>query len=100
MTQRGDETLTATSTNPKSAPSLKDENRSARPLAIVTGASAGIGYELARKCAAHGFDLLIATDDPKLIDAAREFELLGGAGVRRNRNKRPSPALNRPAWGN
>ena len=94
--------MTATSTDPASATSLKDENRSARPLAIVTGASAsaGIGYELARKCAAHGFDLLIATDDPKLIDAAREFELLGGAGVRRNRNKRPSPALDRPTWRN
>ncbi len=71
--------MTATPPNPTSAAqSLKDENRSARPLAIVTGASAGIGYELARKCAAHGFDLLIAADDPKLIDAAREFELLGG----------------------
>ncbi len=72
--------MTATPTNPASAAqSLKDENRSARPLAIVTGASTGIGHELARKCAAHGFDLLIAADDPKLIDAAREFELLGGA---------------------
>lgn len=71
--------MTATSTNPKSAPSLKDENRSARPLAIVTGASAGIGCEFAGKCAVHGFDLLIAADDPKLIDAAREFELLGRA---------------------
>jgi len=31
-------------------------------LAIVTGASTGIGYELARCCAADGFDLLIAAD--------------------------------------
>ena len=31
-----------------------------RPLALVTGASTGIGYELARCCAEHGFDLLIA----------------------------------------
>jgi len=32
------------------------------PLAVVTGASSGIGLELARQCAAHGFDLVIAAD--------------------------------------
>ncbi len=32
------------------------------PFAIVTGASAGIGLELARICAKNGFDLLIAAD--------------------------------------
>ncbi len=37
--------------------SPKDQNRSARPLAIVTGASSGIGFELAKKCAGEGFDL-------------------------------------------
>ena len=26
-------------------------------LAVVTGASTGIGYELAKECAANGFDL-------------------------------------------
>jgi NAD(P)-dependent dehydrogenase (short-subunit alcohol dehydrogenase family) len=31
-----------------------------RPLAIVTGACTGIGYELANCCAEKGFDLLIA----------------------------------------
>ena len=30
-----------------------------RPLAIITGASAGIGYELAKICAENEFDLLI-----------------------------------------
>jgi short-subunit dehydrogenase len=28
------------------------------PLAMVTGASSGIGYELARCCAQNGFELL------------------------------------------
>jgi len=36
----------------------------ATPLAIVTGASSGIGYELAVQCARHGLDLLIAADQP------------------------------------
>lgn len=33
-----------------------------RPLAIVTGASSGIGFHLARICAENGHDLLIAAD--------------------------------------
>ena len=36
-----------------------------RKLAVVTGASTGIGLELARECAKNGFDLLIAADEPK-----------------------------------
>ena len=39
----------------------------ARPLAVVTGASTGIGYELAKRCAEHGFDLLIAADESLII---------------------------------
>ncbi len=35
-----------------------------RPLAVVTGASSGIGYELAKQCAQNGFDLIIAADRP------------------------------------
>ncbi len=43
---------------------------SARPLAVVTGASTGIGYELAKCCAEHGFDLVIAADEPEINSAA------------------------------
>src|SRR5262245_53668910 len=50
-----------------------------RPLAIVTGASSGIGYELAKCCAEHGFDLLIAADQAAIHDAAQEFRALGVA---------------------
>lgn len=37
-----------------------------RPLAVVTGASSGIGLELARCCAHGGYDLLIAADGPEI----------------------------------
>ena len=34
-----------------------------KPFAIVTGASSGIGLELAAICAREGFDLLVAAAD-------------------------------------
>lgn len=57
----------------------KDLNRAARPLAIVTGASSGIGFELAKRCAAEGFDLLVAADDPRIEEAARKLGQAGGS---------------------
>jgi uncharacterized protein len=48
-----------------------------RPLAIVTGASSGIGYELATICAREGFDLLVAADRPEIATAASDFRDLG-----------------------
>jgi uncharacterized protein len=51
-------------------------NAIVRPLAVVTGASSGIGLELARQCAEHGFDLVIAADRP-LGDAAEQLQGYG-----------------------
>lgn len=48
-----------------------------KPLAVITGASTGIGYELAKCCAREGFDLLVAADEAKINDAARDFAALG-----------------------
>ncbi len=53
-------------------------NTTLRPLAIVTGASSGIGLGLARECAREGFDLVIAADRPM---AAAEAELQGAGAV-------------------
>ena len=46
-------------------------------LAIVTGASSGIGLELATICAQEGFDLLVAADRPEIHDAAVQFRGFG-----------------------
>lgn len=49
-----------------------------RPLAVVTGASTGIGLQLARQCADHGFDLIIAANEPEIEKAAGELRLGNG----------------------
>ncbi len=48
-----------------------------RQFAVVTGASSGIGLELARCCARADFDILIAADEPEIMDAAKKVAGLG-----------------------
>jgi uncharacterized protein len=48
-----------------------------RPLALVTGASSGIGYELAKQFASNGFDLVITSEQARIVDQAPDFEQLG-----------------------
>ena len=48
-----------------------------RPFAVVTGASTGIGYELAKLCAQNGYDLLLAADESPIDSAAADFRELG-----------------------
>jgi short-subunit dehydrogenase len=45
-----------------------------RPLAVVTGASSGIGFELARQFAEHGYDLIIAAEDDAINIAADQLD--------------------------
>jgi short-subunit dehydrogenase len=48
-----------------------------RPLAVVTGASSGIGFELAKQFATNGFDLIIAAEDVELDTAEEELRSFG-----------------------
>jgi short-subunit dehydrogenase len=49
-------------------------------FAIVTGASTGIGLELARCCARDGYDLLIVSNEAAIQDAASALRQEKGAG--------------------
>ncbi len=50
-----------------------------RKFAVVTGASSGIGFELARQFATHDFDLLIASETPKIEEAAGVLKQTGAS---------------------
>ena len=49
----------------------------ANKLAIVTGASTGIGFELATIAAREGYDLIVAADEPLIEAAAKDFAQFG-----------------------
>lgn len=50
-----------------------------RPLAVVTGASTGIGYELAVCCAKDGYDLIVCANEAEIESAAEEISQHGAA---------------------
>ena len=49
------------------------EAQGSRPRAVVTGASSGIGYELARQFAEHGYDLIVTAEDAAINDVPRQL---------------------------
>lgn len=53
------------------------ESTQTRPLAVITGASSGIGFELAKQFATNGFDLIIAAEDEELASAGADLRALG-----------------------
>ncbi len=48
-----------------------------KPLAVITGASSGIGRELARQFGANGFDVIVAAEDSGLVPAADDLAATG-----------------------
>jgi short-subunit dehydrogenase len=50
-------------------------------FSVVTGASTGIGLELAKHCAKDGYDLLIVADEPDIHNAAEILKALGNGNV-------------------
>lgn len=44
-----------------------------KPLAVITGASSGIGYELAKEFARNGFDLIVTSTGESIEEAAAAF---------------------------
>jgi short-subunit dehydrogenase len=48
-----------------------------RSYAVITGASSGIGFELARQCAENGFDILVVADEPAIQSAAEKLRAHG-----------------------
>ncbi len=48
-----------------------------RELAVVTGASTGIGYELAKQCADHDYDLVVAANEAAIERAAEALRARG-----------------------
>lgn len=47
--------------------------RAMRPLAVVTGASAGIGLELAKIALSRGFDLIVCADEARIEEVAQSL---------------------------
>lgn len=48
-----------------------------KQLALITGASSGIGFSLAIELAGRGYDLVVCSAGPRLDDAKTDFESLG-----------------------
>ncbi len=46
--------------------------------AVITGASTGIGFELASIAAENGYDILVVADEPLIDSAAADFRMHGG----------------------
>lgn len=60
---------------------MTDPTSGARPLAVVTGASTGIGAELARELGRRRYDLLLCADEPEVTETGARLEEGGTTAV-------------------
>jgi short-subunit dehydrogenase len=60
---------------------MTSTSSSGRPFAVVTGASSGIGYELAKQFLEHGYDVLVAAEDHGITQAASDLGRVAGSSV-------------------
>jgi hypothetical protein len=67
------------------------ERTSTKPMAVVIGASSGIGFELAKVFGENGYDLLIAAEDDELVEAGRELQIEFSAVSSNGKSMRPTP---------
>src|ERR1700760_3877715 len=52
-----------------------------RQFSVITGASSGIGFKLAKECLEHDMDILICAEDAGLSDAADNLRSLSKGSV-------------------
>src|SRR3954449_8237403 len=60
-----------------SDPSTATDSPDTTPVAVVTGASSGIGRSLAHQFVEHGYDVVVAAEDPAIEEAALELRATG-----------------------
>lgn len=56
---------------------MQNTTNNSKSLAVVTGASSGIGYELAKQFAENGYDLIVAAESDGLQESAARLEAMG-----------------------
>jgi len=72
MHQSGSQTLSQ-----RNVAMTSTAGKQTKGLAVITGASSGIGLELAKVAASNGYDLIIASDEPEINNVASEIDKLG-----------------------
>jgi short-subunit dehydrogenase len=73
----GERKITATFKSKSQASPAEITKAAPRKFGVITGASSGIGYELAKQFVQNGFDLLIASDEGAIVESAQSLREMG-----------------------